>query len=143
MKKILFVLLFLLQANTFGGVGKDIIAPVLVNWTVPFGIGSYIQGDIKGGTVALTTELTGVAAMGLGIIIAIGTIDSENYNVGALLLNTAGSGSFLFGAIYQMIRPFVYYRKELSDNSPIHVYPTITLNKQFEIESALNLKVTF
>jgi hypothetical protein len=78
---------------------KNAGLPFAVNFLVGLGIGSYIQGDVTGGTTALAGELISAVVMYSGIY---------GYNDA-----TAGFGavSYIGFRIWSWFRPFGYTRK--------------------------------
>lgn len=97
---------------------KKIVLPACIN-IVPFGVGSWTQGDIKGGLIlsgATLLTATGVAGFYVGmagflINGAVSSIaDSDNGSTGfwAGVMITGGAvavGSFIFYVVYSIVRP--------------------------------------
>lgn len=144
------------------------ITPFLVNLLLGFGIGSYIQGDIKGGVISTA----GDAVTGITYLIWLGNYSSDyswyaesklrtDYMAESEIeraeesLNTAStwvfvSGSALLGfRIFECIRPFFYakkYNETLTDalgvyDINISILPVV--NEQNNNQVALSLKVDY
>lgn len=103
-------------------------APFALNLFLGFGIGSYMQGDKMGGRTGLIWDLSSYALFGIGIMISVGQL-SYGYSVGAsttatVLLITSGI-SILSSRMYQLTRPFSYYRKSIALLESIYLLPDI------------------
>jgi hypothetical protein len=106
---------------------KSTTVPFVVNFLLGAGIGSYIQGDTTGGTVALTTELLGGAMYLIGSINAVST-DTGNTSTKGITVAALGLVTYAVGRIYSWIRPFTYasnYNKRLS--KALYGAPTVAL----------------
>ena len=92
--------------------------PFLLNFFVGFGIGSYVQGDLKGGTVGLIGDLMGVTFMFFHVAFNDYSNDPYLYentyqDYTSLILGTA---ILSCSRIFQWIAPFVHannYNKDL------------------------------
>ncbi|AEV28042.1 Borrelia membrane protein P13 [Sphaerochaeta pleomorpha str. Grapes] len=86
--------------------------PFVVNLLVGAGIGSFIQGDSKGGFTALITEVVGVGlyAAGYASVYSTASLDGE-LSAGGSALMLLGVGALLGGRIYEWIRPFSYSKQ--------------------------------
>jgi hypothetical protein len=104
--------------------------PFVVNFLVGGGIGSFIQGDAKGGYTALISDVlaSGLYITGLASIYA----DGEVSSTGTMLM-LLGAGVLLGSRIYECIRPFSYakdYNKNLHSalqgKAEVYISPCIT-----------------
>ena len=113
---------------------KTTLQPFLLNWLVGFGVGSFYQGDTKGGKIALYGELGslggGLVIFGLGAI-----VDIIGRNGGSLVGGVIGACAaivgFLVFKVYEMIRPFTYarlYNSELSESLRLSLMFSPTIN---------------
>jgi len=99
---------------------KSPTVPFIVNFLVGFGIGSYIQGDAKGGTIALLGDLLSTGLIVGGYTVSLYTIFtgmSGEMNVGEGLM-TAGAIGLVATRLFESIRPFSFasnYNKKLSN----------------------------
>lgn len=97
--------------------------PFLLNWTVGFGIGSYVQKDTTGGGLGLVGDLGGITLMATGFLVELGQPRptdyalgfARSYSTGLFHLSTpagilVGSGALLMvvSRVFQMLRPFSY-----------------------------------
>jgi hypothetical protein len=108
--------------------------PFVVNLLVGAGIGSFIQGDTKGGFTALITDVVGIGlyVTGFASAYSAATVDGEVSDSGAALM-ALGSAALLGARIYECIRPFSYskqYNKQLHSalqgKAEVFVTPVIT-----------------
>lgn len=72
------------------------VLPFLFNFVIGCGIGSYIQGDSTGGTIALCGDLGGA----LMVVIGYSSLNYSMFSIGSVLL--------LASRIYEIVQPFVY-----------------------------------
>lgn len=107
------------------------LSPLRMLLAVGCGIGSYVQGDTKGGTTALITELAGATIMGIGYVNllnkALDYNTSSNYGLD-LGLVYAGVACMMAGRVYECIRPFTYanhYNERL--NAALNGGPSIAV----------------
>ncbi len=111
---------------------KKILIPFLVNTIVGHGIGSFIQGDIKGGLLSLSGELTYATILGIGFCLSEAT--DEKFGNPTMLIGIIGLGAY---KLYQLIRPFYYasnYNKKLSESlNYVAIKPSISTDKQFSL----------
>ena len=121
---------------------KSPTLPFVVNLVVGAGIGSFIQGDIRGGLTALITEAVGLGIYMTGVAGALlePIATNENFKGTGATLMTIGIATMLGGKIYESIRPFTYSKKyndrlhsALLAKADIYVTPVVT---------AVNNKVT-
>ncbi|MFA5103890.1 MAG: P13 family porin [Candidatus Margulisiibacteriota bacterium] len=90
---------------------KDVLIPFALNWFVGLGLGSYVQGDIYGGTTTLIGESISLAIL----------VSQPKATGSAWFANetAAIAGVSLIGfKIFELVRPFVYtddYNKKLMD----------------------------
>ncbi len=118
---------------------KSTTMPFVLNLFIGLGIGSYIQGDTKGGTIALVGELASVA------LLFAGYGQADDYD------SEAGMGMIAIGAIglaatriYELIRPFSFaseYNKKLSNAMlSVSMVPVINTNEDVRVRVATNIK---
>lgn len=116
---------------------KKIGRPFLVNAILGKGIGSFMQGDIKGGLISLSGELLSFTIISIGYGISVAT--DEEYGDSTMLI---GLISFASCKIFELIRPFYFasnYNTKLSQAlNYVAVTPSISTNEQF----SLNLSYT-
>jgi hypothetical protein len=109
----------------------------LVNAILGKGIGSFMQGDIKGGLISLSGELLSFTIISIGYGISVAT--DEEYGDPTMLIGLISFGSC---KIFELIRPFYFasnYNTKLSQAlNYVAVTPSISTNKQF----SLNLSYT-
>lgn len=140
---------------------KDTTLPFVLNLVVGLGIGSYVQGDTTGGTIALVGDVCSVAAVGAGygMMIAATTAGSmdPNMNVihpdsgmalGAGILTAAGFAAMLGFRIYECIRPFTYAKKYNQNlMNALYGVPTMAfvpvVQQEGELGMAVVAKVAF
>ncbi len=124
--------------------------PFLVNFVLGCGIGSYIQGDTVGGTIALCGDLGGYALVIGGALSAASSAvvaDETGANIGATVA-VAGYVTLIASRIFTCIRPFTYasgYNHRLSSalysNTSFAMVPSI--NEKGQTEVVLIGKVNF
>ncbi|SCW36861.1 membrane protein P13 [Borreliella japonica] len=103
---------------------KDPIVPFLLNLFLGFGIGSFAQGDILGGSLIL-----GFDAVGIGLILAGAYLDIKTFDDSAKKVPfkwTWGKGMMLVGAVTmaatrltEIILPFAFansYNRKLKNS---------------------------
>ncbi|HON89387.1 MAG TPA: P13 family porin [Spirochaetia bacterium] len=78
---------------------NDPVLPFILNLVLGCGIGSYIQGDTGGGTIALCGDLGGILLVSIGY---------ASFNTGMF---SAGTIVLLASRIYEIVQPFVYSNK--------------------------------
>lgn len=124
--------------------------PFLVNFVLGCGIGSYIQGDTVGGTIALCADLGGYAlVIGGALSAASSTVstDATGAGIGATVA-VAGYVTLIANRIFTCIRPFTYasgYNKRLSSalyaSTSFAMVPAV--NEKGQAEVMLVGKVNF
>ncbi|WNY67275.1 P13 family porin [Borreliella lusitaniae] len=83
---------------------KNPIGPFLLNLFLPFGIGSFVQGDYIGGGTVLGFDVLGAILWGTGMII---NNTSEKGLTGTLLIGV-GASMLLTSHITSLIIPFTF-----------------------------------
>ncbi len=85
---------------------KNGILPFALNFLVGWGIGSYVQGDIKGGNTQLMLNVSGLGLYGAGLAL----ICSGNQSLGYTGLGLWGGAALLdvTSAIIGYIRPWTF-----------------------------------
>ena len=107
--------------------------PFVVNLLVGAGIGSFIQGDMKGGLNALITDIVGIGLYSVGYVqMYSASLDGEISQPGSMLV-LLGAGVLLGSKIYQCTRPFAYskdYNKQLHSalqgKADVFITPVVT-----------------
>ncbi|WP_210381909.1 P13 family porin [Borreliella garinii] len=82
---------------------KNPIGPFLLNLFLPFGIGSFVQGDYIGGGSVLGFNLLGVILCGTGIILN----TRETQLTGSILIGV-GASMILTSYVTSLIIPFTF-----------------------------------
>ncbi|WP_210376511.1 P13 family porin [Borreliella garinii] len=82
---------------------KNPIGPFLLNLFLPFGIGSFLQGNYIGGGSVLGFNLLGAILLGTGIILNI----NETKLTGSLLIGV-GASMLITSYITSLIIPFTF-----------------------------------
>jgi hypothetical protein len=119
--------------------------PFILNLLIGFGIGSYVQGDSTGGTIALAGDIVSLALLYGGY----GQALSAAYNYSSYT-GTEGTGLMVVGVIgmiatrvFELIRPFSFasdYNKKLSNALlDVAVIPIIDQNNDTKIRLAANI----
>ena len=121
---------------------KSATLPFVINFIAGFGIGSYIEGDITGGNIALIGDLSSLTLILLGYTQALSSAYNNNYTgtEGSALL-FLGSVGYLSTRIYELIRPFTYassYNKKLSS-----VLMNIAIVPQLTETNNLNMALSY
>lgn len=92
----------------YGEYKKDQWVPFLVNFVVGAGIGSFIQGDKTGGTIALVGDLIGLGAVIIGASSYYNAFYSDPYTTKGLGAMTLGYVTLIGTRIFELIRPFTF-----------------------------------
>lgn len=92
----------------YGEYKKDQWVPFLVNFLVGAGIGSFIQGDKTGGTIALVGDIAGLGSVVVGAVSYANASYSNSYTTSGLGLMTFGYITLLGTRIFELIRPFTF-----------------------------------
>lgn len=107
--------------------------PFVVNLLVGAGIGSFIQGDTKGGFTALLTEVIGAGLYVAGVASYSSAILNGEVSGSGATMMMIGAGALLGGRIYECIRPFSYSKEynnqlhsALRGKAEIFVTPMVT-----------------
>lgn len=95
----------------YGEYKKDQWVPFLVNFVVGGGIGSFIQGDKTGGTVALVGDIAGISAVVIGASSYASASYSDPYTTKGLGMMTFGYIALLGTRIFELVRPFTFTAK--------------------------------
>ena len=124
---------------------KSPTVPFIVNFLVGFGIGSYIQGDIKGGNIALLGDLFSTGVLVGGYTVSLYTIltrTSGEISVGGSLM-AVGIIGLLATRVFESIRPFTFasnYNKNLSNAlMSFSMAPLVDLNNDMRMRLAANI----
>ena len=102
--------------------------PFALNLVIGLGIGSYVQGDKVGGTTGLVWDLLNYSAFGIAAAIAAsqaGNGNSSGAVTTVVVVNIIGGISILAGRIYQVIRPFSYYKKNVALLESFYLLPDV------------------
>ena len=135
------------KTNLFQFNKKSATVPFVVNFLVGFGIGSYIQGDKKGGNIALIGDLVSMGLYLSGFSASFNSLyNGGTYDAGA------GAGMLLLGGIgllatriFEMVRPFSFasdYNKKLSNSlMSFAIVPIVNSNKDMKIGLIANIEI--
>ena len=107
--------------------------PFVVNLLVGAGIGSFIQGDTKGGLNALISDIVGIGLYSVGYVqVYSAALDNDISSAGSTLV-LLGAGVLLGSKIYQCTRPFSYSKaynnrlhSALQGKADVFVTPVVT-----------------
>jgi len=144
-KKYLLILLTLsifITQNLIGEKNKslDLIIPVILNATLGFGIGSYIQGDIAGGSLFLSLHLLNYIAP---IVLLSKWVMGAPYGIDVLENTIIIVGGIAFALrVFEIIKAVKYYQKHLTlKSSKIKPYMSFVNGKNQEhmIKAGLNI----
>ena len=116
--------------------------PFVLNLILGLGIGSYVQGDSKGGTTALVGELSSLALLLAGAGQA--TVNSYGEVEGGEMMYLGYIGMVGF-RLYELIRPFSFakeYNSKLS-NALMNVSLSPVLDEQQEMKMELAANISF
>jgi hypothetical protein len=111
----------------------------LVNVVAGAGIGSYIQGDILGGTVGLAGELGGIGLVWWGYfsIFDFSTGEFKEDDRLGIWLVLGGTAVLLGTRVFEFIRPWVYGRNR---NYAFNFAPSVDTNGNLIYAASLNIK---
>lgn len=96
---------------------REASLPFMLNCFVGFGIGSYVQGDTKGGNVALLGNILSFSMLIAGYSQYNNSTTSSNNFFENNTLFVLGSVGFISTKIFEIIRPFIFsssYNNRLS-----------------------------
>ncbi len=116
--------------------------PFVLNLLLGLGIGSYVQGDTKGGTTALVGELASMALLLTGASQA--TMNSYGEVEGGEMMYLGYVGMIGF-RLYELIRPFSFskeYNAKLS-NALMNVSLSPVLDEQQAMKMELAANISF
>lgn len=92
---------------------KSAALPFVVNFFVGAGIGSFVQGDTKGGTVGLVLDLLALSLFYNGMLESYNMYYDDVYYEGRVEMYVMAAGAlFLSSKIYQWVRPFKFAKEE-------------------------------
>ena len=117
--------------------------PFVLNLILGLGIGSYVQGDTKGGTTALVGELTSLALIFAGAGQA--SINPYTGEVEGTELMALGYLGVIGFRLYELIRPFSFtkeYNAKLS-NALMNVSLSPVLDEQQEMKMEFAANISF
>ncbi|MCR4791027.1 MAG: P13 family porin [Treponemataceae bacterium] len=90
----------------------------ILNFLVGFGLGSYLQGDLKGGITASIGEVVSFAAFGSGIGLLINDAEEkQKVSIPGFALIMAGTICELGFKIYECVRPFRFSQNNTNNKS--------------------------
>ena len=84
---------------------KETAVPFFLNLFLGCGIGSYVQGDVTGGTIGLVGELGANAVMITGIFMSIDETPAS------IITFCAGAAGLIGIRVFEFVRPFSYTKK--------------------------------
>jgi Borrelia membrane protein P13 len=131
----------------------DTAKAVLWNLFVPFGVGSFIQGDYKGGFVILTVDVLSLGLMTSSFLFLTGTIDIEPWIEATFI--TGMAGLIIYGLnlyVNKIFRPIIYSNKyndklkqalRIFDTTSISIKPNIQITSKGDIAPMLNFKLSY
>ena len=141
---------------------KSVAGPLLLNLVVPFGIGSFVQGDVGGGiTLAVLDAVTiGTIAYGLVFLTIDYSYDDYGYDnsytdpssyigLGFLLI---GATTEIIGVILKIARPIRHAREHNKDlrnalkfdgKYSMTVTPGVDLTSSGDLVPALSMKISY
>ncbi|QFI14968.1 P13 family porin (plasmid) [Borrelia sp. CA_690] len=90
--------------NKYDKEKKDPTGPFLLNLFLPFGIGSFVQGDYIGGGSVLSFNLLGAILLGTGMILK---TSETQLTTGSILIGV-GASIILVSHITSLIIPFTF-----------------------------------
>ncbi len=114
---------------------KDTLVPFLINFTLGLGVGSYMQGDMFGGTFGLVGDVLGATLLSIGLSIHTSNVDPQQMNnnrsnLGSDIMTISGAVVLAASRIYQLVRPFTHANKynkvlknALFNNTSVAVVP--------------------
>ena len=120
-----------------------------IGFFVGFGLASYLQGDIKGGTVGLVWDMVNIGAIAASSYFS--SLDAYRLNpqsvesvafVFSYILNVFIL-STLASRIFQTVRPYQWYKKNLAFLDGIYLLPDIAYNGYPGIKGGINFKIEF
>lgn len=104
---------------------EDFTVPLILNLFVPFGVGSFYQGDTAGGVICLVGDLTAVGLYVAGFVnyytkLSQYDSDSESVDMDDVMVNSMilfiSSGLVgLATGIFRIVRPITYAEKYNND----------------------------
>lgn len=112
---------------------KDQWVPFLINFVIGAGIGSFVEGDTQGGTIALIGDIVGLGAVVLGYSTYYSQIYSGSYTTKGLGTMTIGYVVLLGTRIFEIIRPFTWtasYNSTLKGS--LNYFDSISLSPSLE-----------
>lgn len=116
--------------------------PFVLNLILGLGIGSYVQGDTKGGTTALVGELASFALLFTGLGQA--TADPYSGDVEGGGLMAIGYVGMIGFRLYELIRPFSFakeYNAKLSNAlMNVSLSPVLDEHQVMKMELAANIR---
>jgi len=137
---------------------KTKAVPVLLNILVPFGVGSFVQGDTTGGVTSLIGDLLEIGLITIGYINltsysydSYGGYSTSNSGTGSTLIIAGGIVAIVNG-IYKIARPISYANKfnrnlnrALYAGSGVSMkfIPGLEMTSSGDLKPELNFKVSF
>ena len=122
-----------------------------LGWFVGFGTGSYVQGDVKGGTAGLIWDLINIAGIAITTSYSFGI---QRINAEANVPNGSGLlavNSVLFtfylstlaSRIFQAVRPHKWRKKKLAFLEGVYLAPEIAHNGHVGLKGGLVYSTKF
>jgi len=117
----------------YGEYKKDQWVPFLVNFLIGAGIGSFIQGDKTGGTIALVGDLAGLGSVVIGASSYASASYSDPYTTSGLGLMTFGYIALIGTRIFELIRPFTFTARYNSTlKNALNYFDSVSLTPMIE-----------
>jgi hypothetical protein len=142
---------------------QDYTVPLLLNVLVPYGVGSFYQGDTLGGVIGLVGDVAGQAIIfGAYIDLYITALNAqddydsdynedeifEKFYAYAIVGGAISTASFIF----RLVRPITYagtYNKNLKKAVPLEssftfkMIPDLQLTSSGDLTPAVNFKISY
>lgn len=141
---------------------QDSTVPLLLNIFLPFGVGSFYQGDTAGGVIGLAGDLTAYSLYAFGLVnyyTSLSQYDPNDENMGmydvladSIVLFISSGVVGLATGIFKIVRPISHakkYNNDLfrvlgSDNQySMKVVPGINLTSSGKIASSISLSFSY
>lgn len=120
----------------------SVTTPFLLNTVFGFGLGSYIQGDISGGSITLAGMLSTFTVFSLGYGASLHYGENIYLNCLSIASLTALVGFKIFG----MVRVFTYasnYNKKLSKVlNYVAITPKVSNNNDYKLDLSFKIPIT-
>lgn len=121
--------------------------PFVLNFIVGAGIGSFVQGDTKGGTIGLIADLASLGMILTGYAQGYSAALEGDYSgtEGSVMVTVGGALS-LASRIYQLVRPFTYakeHNRKLANSLEVNFAALPVVGKQGDLQMRVASRVSF